>query len=228
MRKATLSLLLLVGVGGSALWAADDARELFNGKNLDGWVVEGAKEYKDGDEMKTVWVVKDGLLSCQSTSSSYGFLRYEKQEFSDFHLHVEYRMGEPFGPKKNRCNSGVGIRTPPFDPKKSDTTRPSAAAYEVQILDDGDKPPDKNSSASLYKHVAPKVSAAKPPGEWNVLEIECVGPRIKIKLNDKEVIDVDQSTIDEIKNKPLKGYICLQNHGSRIDFRNIRVKEIKK
>src|SRR5262249_948498 len=163
---------------------------------------------------------KDGLLSCMVTSSSYGFLRYEKQEFADFRLHVEYRMGPPFGPKKTRCNSGVGIRTVPYDPKKPDTKPPSTAAYEVQILDDGDKPPDKHSSGSLYRYVAPKVSAAKPPGEWNVLDIECVGPRIKVTLNDKELIDVDQTTVEEIKSKPLKGYVCLQNHGCRIDFRN--------
>ncbi len=227
MRNATLSLLVLFGVCVPALRAADDAKEMFNGKNLDGWVVEGSKDFKDGTETKPAWIVKDGLLSCQATTG-YGFLRYEKQEYGDFKLHIEYRMGEPFGPKKERCNSGVGIRTVPYDTKKGDVTRPSAAAYEVQILDDGDKPPDKHSSASLYKYVAPKVSAAKPPGEWNVMEIECVGPRIKIALNGKEVIDVDQSTLAEIKNKPLKGYLCLQNHGGRIDFKNIRVTEIKK
>ena len=32
---------------------------------------------------------------------------------------------------------------------------------------------------------------------------------------------------DEIKGKPLKGYVCLQNHGSRVDFRNIKLREIK-
>jgi len=228
MRKPTLSLLLFLGICTSALYAAEDKLVLFNGQNLDGWIIEGPKEFKDGDQMKPIWVVKDGLLSCMVTSNSFGFLRYEKRDFSDFHLHVEFRMAEPFGPKKTRCNSGVGIRTVPFDPKKSAATRPSYAAYEVQIFDDSDRPPDKHSTASLYRYVAPKASAAKPPGEWNLMDIECVGPHIKIRLNNKEVMDIDQTTIDEIKNKPLKGYVCLQNHGCRVDFRNVWINEIKK
>jgi hypothetical protein len=71
------------------------------------------------------------------------------------------------------------------------------------------------------------VQAAKPAPEWNTLEVECVGPRIRIKLNGKEVIDVDQTTIASIKDKPLKGYLCLQNHGSRVYFKNVRVRELK-
>ena len=43
----------------------------------------------------------------------------------------------------------------------------------------------------------------KEPGEWNAIDIECRGPRIKITLNGQLVQDVDQSTVEEIKNKPL-------------------------
>jgi hypothetical protein len=209
---------------------ADEFRDLFNGKDLDGWVVEGAKEFKDGDETKPVWVAKDGMITCQVNDrglKSYGFLRYEKQEFSDFVLHVEYRMAEKPTPKSGPCNSGIGIRTVPYDPKKDPATRPSFAAYEVQLLDDANDKPNKNGTASLYRYVAPKINAVKPAPEWNVIDIECVGPNIKITLNEKVVLEVDQSMIDEIKNKPLKGYVCLQNHGGKIDFKNVRIKEIK-
>jgi hypothetical protein len=57
-----------------------------------------------------------------------------------------------------------------------------------------------------------------------VMEIECRGPKIRITLNGQTIQDVDQSTIAEIKNKPLSGYLCLQNHGKLIEFRNVRVK----
>ena len=62
---------------------------------------------------------------------------------------------------------------------------------------------------------------------WNAIEIECVGPRITITLNGKKVLDVDQTTVAEIKDKPLKGYINLQNHGTPVHFRNIKLREIK-
>lgn len=216
------ALVLLLACAADA-----DAKPLFNGKDLDGWAVEGPTTYKDGDKTLPIWVAKDGLISCMVPRGSFGFLRYTKQDFADFHLHVEYRFAAPDGPKGRRGNSGIGIRTCAFDPKKSTATRPSYAAYEVQIQDDFDQKPSKHTTASLYRYVAPKEQAVKPAPEWNAIDIECVGPRIKITLNNKLVVDVDQTTIPEIKNKPLKGSICLQNHGSRVDFRNVRVREIK-
>jgi hypothetical protein len=125
------------------------------------------------------------------------------------------------------CNSGIGIRTTAYDPKKDPETRPSFYSYEIQLLDDAGKPADKHGSGSLYRYVAPKENAVKPAPEWNTVDVECVGPRIKITINGREVIDTDQSKIDEIKDKPLKGYICLQVHGGKLDFRNIRIREIK-
>jgi hypothetical protein len=59
------------------------------------------------------------------------------------------------------------------------------------------------------------------------VEIECAGPHIKVTINQQVVIDVDQTTIPEIKDKPLKGYVCVQNHHGVIDFRNIWLREIK-
>jgi uncharacterized protein YlaI len=129
-------------------------------------------------------------------------------------------------PKQSPCNSGIGIRTGVYDPKKSDSP-PSRAGYEIQLLDDAMKNPDKHSTGSLYRYVAPSVKAVKPAPEWNKIEIECKGARIKVTLNGEKIIDVDQTTVEEIKNKPLKGYVCVQNHGGKVDFRNLRVKELK-
>jgi hypothetical protein len=201
---------------------AQEFHDLFNGKDLDGWVAEGAKEYKVDGQVKPVWTVQDGLLSC--AGSGYGFLRYDKKVFDNFVLHVEYRMH----PGTRMCNSGIGIRTTAFDPRMSQETRPSYFGYEVQLLDDAGKPADKHSSGSLYRYVAPKTNPVRAGPEWNSIDIECNGPRIRITINGEEVINVDQSKIDEIKKKPLKGYVCLQNHGGKIDFRNVRVSEIKK
>jgi len=197
----------------------DDGQPLFNGKNLDGWVAEGVKEYKEKGETQPVWTVDNELIHC--AGKGYGFLRYDKQKFADFAFHVEYRMAP-------KCNSGIGIRTVPYDPKKDPETRPSYACYEVQLLDDAGSKPSDHGSCSLYRYVAPKENAVKPAPEWNVLDIECVGPHITITMNSKKVLDVDQSKIEEIKKKPLEGYVCLQNHGGKIDFRNVRIREIKK
>src|SRR5438270_777177 len=78
-----------------------------------------------------------------------------------------------------------------------------------------------------YRYVAPTKNAVKPPGEWQTIEIECVGPHIRVWINGEQVQDADQSKVDKIKEKPLKGYVALQSHTNRVEFRNVKLKEIK-
>ena len=207
-------IVLLLCAAGSAS-AADDARDITPGEDLAGWVVEGTR-FRDEAKTEPVWTAKDGVVRC--AGKGFGFLRYDK-EMCDFELSAEYRMAA-------RCNSGLGIRTVKFTGPAS--TRPSYASYEIQILDDTGKPTDEHASMSLYRYVAPTKNAVKPAGEWNKLEITCRGPHILIKLNGETVQDVDQSKIEAIKNKPLCGYISLQNHGKTIEWRNLRLKELAK
>lgn len=212
---------LIVSATSFAADKSDGWIEMFNGKDFSGWVIDGPKEFKDkndGNKMKPLWSVEDKMI--RTTGNGFGFLRYDK-EFSDFVFHVEYRMVKG-------GNSGIGVRTRVFDPKMSTATRPSFFSYEIQLQDDSDKPADKHSTGSLYRYVAPTAVAHKPAGEWNIVEVECVGPRIKVTMNGKEVLNVDQSTIEEIKNKPLSGYVCIQSHSKQVEFRNLKIKEIKK
>jgi hypothetical protein len=216
MSRFTIAAFILPAFGGVA--PADDWVELFNGKDFSGWVIDGPTEYKEKGEAKPLWTVEDGLI--RTAGRGFGFLRYHKR-FSDFRLHVEYRMVKG-------ANAGIGIRTGVFDPKKSTATRPSFFAYEVQLLDDSDKKADKHSTGSLYRYVAPTALANKPAPEWNAVDIECVGSRIQIWFNDKEVMDVDQTTVPEIKSKPLSGYVCLQSHSRQVEFRNVKMRDLAK
>lgn len=204
---------------------ADDksqAIDLFNGKDLTGWVIDGPKEYKDkkdGDKIKPLWTVVDGCI--RTSGNGFGFLRYDRK-FEDFELHVEYRMA-----KEKDVNSGIGIRTMVFDPKKSAATRPSFYSYEIQLLDDATEKPGTHSTGSLYRYVAPVKIAHKPAPEWNAVDVECVGPKIKIRFNGVETLNFDQSTDPKLKDKPLSGYVCLQSHGKQVEFKNVRIKVLK-
>jgi hypothetical protein len=195
---------------------ADEFRPLFNGKDLDGWVVEGNPGSDRLADGRPVWTVENGLIRC--AGKGFGFLRYDRAQFADFSLRVSFRMAP-------KCNSGIGFRTRVYDPERSHETRPSFYSYEIQLIDDG-KLPSKTSCGSLYRYVAPRENALKPAGEWNEIEVTCVGPRIRVVLNGRSIQDVDQSTIPVLKDKPLKGHVCLQNHGGRIEFRDVKVREL--
>ncbi len=225
LRSFTLFFALsLIIAGTNAVRAADEPAsskdgwiEMFNGKDLTGWVVDGTKDFaakdaKKEDPKTPIWTVKDGAIHCAGTG--FGFLRYDR-EVSDFIYHVEFKLSKG-------CNSGIGIRHVKFTGPAE--TRPSFSGYEIQLLDDAGKKPTDHSTTSLYRYVAATKNAVKPAGEWNTIEIECRGPKIKITLNGEVVQDVDQSTIDSIKNKPLKGYVSVQNHGKAVEFKNLKLK----
>jgi hypothetical protein len=195
--------------------------DLFNGKDLTGWVIDGPIEYKDkadGNKPKPLWTAQDKMI--RTSGAAFGFLRYD-QEFSDFILHVEYRM-------EKGANSGIGIRTKKYETKDPRDSRPSFYSYEIQLLDDANAKPSKGSTGSLYRYVAPSKAAHKPAPEWNAVEIECNGPKIKISFNGMETLSFDQSTDEKLKSKPLKGYVCLQSHGKQVEFRNVRIKTLTK
>ncbi len=206
---------LALGLTQKGAAAEADWIEVFNGKDLHGWVVEGTSIRKENEQTLPVWTVVDGEIRCGG--GGFGFLRLDR-EVCDFEFKAEF---QPVA----RANSGLGIRTVPY--RNVRQTRPSFAAYEIQLQDDFGKPADTHSSGSLYRYVAPTENAIKPPGEWNTVEVRCVGPRIVVILNGRTVQDVDQTKYPEIKNKPLCGYVSLQNHGSPCAFRKVQLRVLK-
>jgi hypothetical protein len=209
--------------------SADDVHDLFDGKSLDGWVVDGPTKVKTG---RMMWSVEDGRIVC--LGEGFGFLRYDRREFSDFNLRVEYRF-TPTPGGKPPGNSGLGIRTGRFDPERSRETRPSYAAFEVQLLDDAGSPPSPHGTGSLYRYKSPTANPARPGPEWNTIEVVCAGPRIKVRLNDHTVLEADQSDLADVKtkpsaapapkDKPRSGYVALQSHSGRVEFRKVQIRE---
>ena len=201
-------------------------QDLFNGKNLDGWVVEGPTMDKTG---KPMWAVENGAITV--LGKGYGFLRYEKKEYTDFTYRVEYRF-EAGG----KGNSGLGIRTVPYDPKDATLSRPSYASFEIQLLDDAGKPANDHGSASLYRYKGPTANKVKPGPEWNTIEVTCVGPKVTIVMNGEKVLEANHAELPELKNrpkgvaevkdKPVRGYVSLQSHGGRVEFRKVQIREL--
>jgi hypothetical protein len=224
-RLAPLALLLTLASAASA----DDFRDLFDGKSLDGWVVDGPAKDQAG---RMMWSVEDGRIVC--LGEGFGFLRYDPREFSAFTLRVEYRFA-PRAAGQRAGNSGLGIRTGRFDPRHSRETRPSYAAFEVQLLDDPGSPPSAHGTGSLYRYQGPTANPTRPAPEWNTIEVTCVGPRIRVRLNGQTILEADQSELADVtskparspapKDKPRRGYVALQSHSGRVEFRKVQVRE---
>jgi len=189
---------------------AGEWESLFNGRDLTGWTAI--------DGPASSWQVEDGLLFCSGKGS--GWLSTDK-EYGNFELELEFRV--PVG-----GNSGVFLRAP-------HEGNPAFAGMEIQILDDYDaqyanlKP--TQYSGSLYDVAPAQPRVTKKAGEWQKMRIVCDGTHVKVSLNGTQVVDADTSAHpDKLATHPgLKrtaGYLGLQNHGSRLDFRNLRIRAL--
>ena len=200
---------------------------LFNGRDLTGWVYgrRGAAENKTGKGYQ----VENGILF---TTKEDGGNLFTEKEYGDFVLRFEFRLTE-------NANNGIGIRAP----------LEGDAAYvgiEIQVLDDGGsqytnlKPAQYHGS--VYQMFPAKRGFQKPVGEWNSEEITAKGRQITVVLNGTTIVDAN---LDDVKDEQLlathrdlgrpegsrgiantKGHIGLLGHGTRVEFRNIRLKEL--
>jgi len=174
---------------------------------LDGWKLMEANA-------KNGWSVKDGVLFNDAAQPengphvSYGNLRTEK-EFEDFNLKLEVKV-----PKDG--NSGVYLR----------------GTYEVQVEDSLGKPLDPHVMGGIYSRIAPSVSAEKPAGEWQSMDITLLDRHVTVKLNGKLIIDNQPvmgctggaMTSDVTKPGPL----YLQGDHGTIWYRNIAISPVVK
>lgn len=184
----------------------DGYLHLFNGEDLSGWWIHSKK----GD-----FQVKDGIIR-----SDYGggaeLMLYTEREFGDFELVVEWRVAA-------RGNSGVFFRAP----KEG---WPWQTAYEVQISNEQPPRDDAHCTGSLYGYAAVNPRPDETPEQWREYVITCNGNHITVKVDGVQVIDFDQSTQDDTKDKPLKGFIGVQNchgpEGTWIEYRTIKVKPL--
>ena len=142
----------------------DEPLYLFNRKDLSGWRLTDP-------EAVNGWSVKDGVLVNVAKQEdgkphkNYGNLRTD-QEFEDFNLKLEVRV-------EKGGNSGVYLR----------------GIYEVQVADSFGKPLDPHNMGAVYSRIKPTLSAEKPAGEWQSLDITLVERHVTVVLNGQRIID---------------------------------------
>lgn len=166
---------------------------------FDGKTLNGWKGAKEG------YTAENGLLVCQKKG---GGNLFTDKEFGDFVFRFEFKL-------ESGGNNGVSVR-----------------GHEIQILDDY-APQYKNLKAcqyhgSIYCKVPAKRGHTKPAGEWNSQEIVCKGTQWSVSVNGTVIVDVDIAKVEglEAPAKRTKAPLGFLGHGARVEFRNLRVKEL--
>lgn len=187
---------------------------LFDGTNLDQWT-GNKKDYS----------VESGNIVLHPSKGSGGNL-YTNETYDNFVYRFEFMLTPG-------ANNGLGIRTP----------LEGDAAYlgmELQILDNDAPVYEKLAiyqyHGSVYGVIPAKRGFLKPVGEWNYQEVIADGDNIKVILNGTVILDGNireaskNGTIDKREHPGLlnkTGHIAFLGHGSKVKFRNIRIKELK-
>ncbi len=197
----------------SAELAGEGWEPLFDGKDLSRW-----------DGKPQGWHVEDGVIAWAQDAD---FL-WSKERYGNFMLDLEFKL-------ERGTNSGVMLRT---DSRQNWLH----TGIEIQLLDSyGKQKPDRHDCGAMYDCLAPTYNAVRPAGQWNRMIITCRGSTVRVALNGLSVLEADLDRWTEAHKNPdgtpnkfdiayrdmaRTGYIGLQDHGSPIWFRNIRIKTL--
>ena len=200
--------------------APSDAVLLFDGKDLSQWL--------GTDDQPAKWKVADGYLEVVPKTG----IIHTRQSFGDCQLHVEFSEPVPaVGESQERGNSGVFLQ----------------GLYEVQVLDSYQNQTYADGQASaIYGQFPPQVNASLPPGQWQTYDIIFHSPRfdkdgkllrparftvlhngVLVQDNVEPSGPTEHHARPPYKPTPEKLPLALQDHGNRVRYRNIWIRELK-
>ena len=199
---------------------------LFDGVSSKGW--HGYNQ----TGMPDSWAIEDNCLTMKSVGGNEEQDLITDKEYKSFALALEYKMVD------RGANSGVLYHVKE-DPKYQ-------FAYETgpefQVIDHENWPDtleELHINGANYAMYAPLVKPYKPVGEWNQLMLVVNGNDVTHILNGKVVVEFTKYseewtilrnsgkwTMFPDYSKYDEGHISLQNHGTNVLYRNIKLKEL--
>ena len=221
---AALSFLIIAaaggcqtGVGGTTT-ANTEWKSLFDGKTTNGW-----RNYKK-QTVGPGWTVVDGILT-RSGENAGDIITVDK--YRNFDLELDWRIAEG-------GNSGIMYHG------TEDNDYIWQSAPEMQILDDArhaDGKSELTSAGSAFALYPAPRGVVHPAGQWNKARLLVNGNHVEHWLNGKKMVSYDIGSADwneHVANSKFKtmpnfgkapeGHISLQDHGDKVEFRNIRIR----
>lgn len=230
---------------------------LFNGKDLEGWIVK-VHHHEPGVNFGNTFRAEDGMIKVRY--DQYGDFNdqfahlYYKEPFSRFHLKMEYRFtGElqKGAPSYTMLNSGVMFHSQ--DPRSMPKEQNWPISIEMQFLaglGDGHPRPTGNMCSPgteiVYKgkmyagHCLNSSSKTYNKDAWVKAELIVLGDSLITHMIDGDtVLQYSKPTMgggvvqgyDTAVWRPgtplASGYIALQSEGQPVDFRNIQIRELE-
>jgi hypothetical protein len=207
--------------------AADGWLLLFDGHTLNGW-----RDY-NGESVNAPWIVEKGALaSLGEGSDSTGYIVTE-QEYGNFLLTFDWKIAEG-------GNSGLLYHVV----ERPEYKVPYVTGPEYQLIDDYGFPAKleewqkAGTDYAMYTCDNQKKKLKKA-GEWNTSKIVFDNGKVEHWLNGQKVLAFEAWSDDWFDRRSggkwdfapeyglaRSGLIALQDHGDRVWFKNIKLKEL--
>ncbi len=191
---------------------------LFDGKSTAGW-----RNYKK-ETVGPGWTIVDGILT-RSGDNAGDIITADK--YKNFELALDWRISEG-------GNSGILYRA------TEDNDYIWQSAPEMQVLDNerhADGKLELTSAGSDFALYPASHTPTHPAGQWNSVRLVVKGNHVEHWMNGQKVVEyelgsadwkdrVAKSKFNAMPNygKASEGYIGLQDHGDKVEFRNIRIR----
>jgi hypothetical protein len=228
--KNTFFVLLLITISSSCQTSkiGKDGLSLFDGKSLSGWHVDVPEMDKNKDAVNP-FLVRDEYLV---TLGSPGGHLISNVSISNYRINLEYR----FAGNPGNCGALVHVSKP----RRLYEMFPQSIEVQLQSTNAGDfwligedlqvpnmverrGPIEKWGIDGNKNRRIPNLTGnvEHPPGEWNKMQIECLGNEIKVWLNGQLVNYGYNATASS-------GSFALQSEGSEVEFKTVHWRPIKK
>ena len=197
---------------------------LFDGKTTNGWHGYNLKGFAD------CWVIEDGIFTTKTKGGAESQDIITDKEYRNFAFSVDFKL-------MKGTNSGIIFQI------KEDAKYkfPYETGPEFQLIDQANWPDplkDWQICGANYAMYPPKSLPSKPVGEWNHLMLVVDGNRVTQIINGVVIVEYVKNSEEWVKlrnsgkwatfpdyGKFDQGHISLQNHGTQIWFRNIKLNE---
>jgi len=198
---------------------------LFDGKTTNGWHGYNMTVFPD------CWIIEDGSFTMTSKGGGEDQDIITNEKYLDFAFAVDYKL-------TRAANSGIIFQVEENPRYKF----PYETGPEFQVIDHENWPDpleDWQINGANYAMYPPVAKPYKPVGEWNRLMLVVKGNQVTQILNGVIVVQYDKYSEEwkKLRNsgkwanfpdwgKFDKGYISLQNHGTKVWYRNIKIKQL--
>jgi hypothetical protein len=203
LATALVAVFLLAQRPKRPLLPGEDWVQMFNGKDLTGWVEVGQEK----------WTVEDGTIHGLAISKAYGYLKTAKT-YKDFHMSLRFKC-------EGDGNSGLFFHVD-FKPGTPNVSQ--GLQFEIDCTINKHTAGIYGDGRQWIVWPSPEKEGVVRQSDWNDMQVRVEGNRYVSRLNGVDMVD-----FTDPQPRSTDGYIALQLHSGgsgNMRFKDLYIRDL--